>query len=100
GARESTGANRSPLHPRTHRLEISGSVSGGRLNIAWSYSESCHRRATIEALAQRFLGSLRALIAHCTTPGVGGYTPSDFPLANIDQASLDRWMSGGPRRRS
>src|SRR5262249_10558560 len=37
-----------------------------------------------------FTSSLRRLIAHCMSPGVFGYTPSDFPLAKLDQASLDR----------
>ncbi|HSS48037.1 MAG TPA: amino acid adenylation domain-containing protein, partial [Thermoanaerobaculia bacterium] len=93
GARESAGAGRSPLHPRTHLLEVSGDISGGRLRIAWTYSEAFHRRATIEALAQRFMASLRSLIAHCRLPEAGGYTPSDFPLAKVDQASLDAWAA-------
>ncbi|MEN8161480.1 MAG: condensation domain-containing protein, partial [Myxococcota bacterium] len=37
-----------------------------------------------------FLDALRELIAHCRTAGVGGYTPSDFPLARLDQETLDR----------
>jgi hypothetical protein len=32
---------------------------------------------------------LGELIEHCCRPGVGGYTPSDFPLAGLDQAALD-----------
>jgi non-ribosomal peptide synthase protein (TIGR01720 family) len=34
--------------------------------------------------------ALRAVIAHCTTPEAGGFTPSDFPLAQLDQEELDQ----------
>jgi len=30
------------------------------------------------------------LIAHCQSPSAGGYTPSDFSLAKLDQKKLDR----------
>ncbi|MCP4655305.1 MAG: AMP-binding protein, partial [bacterium] len=70
-------------------LEINGSISGGRLRVTWSYSENLHHRATIEDWAQRFLAALRTLIRHCLSPEAGGYTPSDFPLAGLDQARLD-----------
>ena len=33
--------------------------------------------------------SLGLLVEHCCAPGAGGYTPSDFPLAGLDQAALD-----------
>ena len=39
---------------------------------------------------------LAALIEYCCRPGTGGYTPSDFPLARIDQAGLDRIGSRVP----
>ncbi|HVQ39486.1 MAG TPA: condensation domain-containing protein, partial [Pyrinomonadaceae bacterium] len=36
---------------------------------------------------------LRELVQHCLETGVGGHTPSDFPLASINMAALDRIMS-------
>ena len=36
---------------------------------------------------ERMLASLRALILHCRQPGVGGYTPSDFPLARLEPST-------------
>jgi non-ribosomal peptide synthase protein (TIGR01720 family) len=59
----------------------------------WAYCPHVHTRATIDALAHRFIGALRALIVHCTTPGVGGYTPSDFPLAALEESQLDEVLS-------
>jgi non-ribosomal peptide synthase protein (TIGR01720 family) len=52
-----------------------------------------HRRGTVEHLAQLFMQALRSLIAHCQSPEAGGYTPSDFPLGDLDQQQLDRIMA-------
>jgi microcystin synthetase protein McyA len=75
-------------------LDVTASVAEGRLQIAWTYSERLHRAETIESLAQRHLEALRALIAHCLSPEAGGYTPSDFPEADLTQVELDRVLAG------
>jgi amino acid adenylation domain-containing protein/non-ribosomal peptide synthase protein (TIGR01720 family) len=93
-ANESSGRAQSPRGPRPHLLGINGMVSGGQLQFAWSYSDQLHQRATIQHLAQAFVGALRRLIDHCRSVGVGGYTPSDFPLAALDQETLDRLVGG------
>ncbi|HET6852196.1 MAG TPA: condensation domain-containing protein, partial [Pyrinomonadaceae bacterium] len=89
-APESSGMDQSPQSERTHLLEIGGNVAGGRLKMVWSYSRAVHRRETIHAVADRFVHALRELIAHCQSPEAGGYTPSDFPLAPINQEQLDK----------
>jgi non-ribosomal peptide synthase protein (TIGR01720 family) len=68
-------------------------VSDGRLEVEWTFAESRHRRSTIEALAARYLESLRALVVHCQDPSAGSYTPSDFPDAGLDQKELDRILT-------
>ncbi|HEV7516277.1 MAG TPA: amino acid adenylation domain-containing protein, partial [Thermoanaerobaculia bacterium] len=88
-----TGPLRDPRQRRSHLLAIDSAVSGGRLRLSWSYSESRHRRDTVERVAGWFLESLRALLSHCLSPEAGGYTPSDFPLAAIGPAALDRLVS-------
>jgi amino acid adenylation domain-containing protein len=35
-------------------------------------------------------GALREIVGHCAGPDAGGRTPSDFPLARLDQAAVDR----------
>jgi amino acid adenylation domain-containing protein len=75
---------------RSHLLEVNGGVEGGRLRMAWTYSRNLHERSTIERVAGDFLTSLRGLIEHCRSAEAGGCTPSDFPLAGLDQAALDR----------
>ena len=37
--------------------------------------------------------SLRAIITHCTSGETFTYTPSDFPLINVDQEQLDKAFS-------
>ena len=49
---------------------------------------------TIEGLADGYLASLRALIADAKSAEAGGYTPSDFPEATVNQKSLDRLLGG------
>jgi amino acid adenylation domain-containing protein/non-ribosomal peptide synthase protein (TIGR01720 family) len=92
-ARESSGPSRSPRQQRRHLLEINGLVSGGRLQVAWTYSSNVHERAVVEMLADRFMEVLRSQIVHCQSPDSGGYTPSDFPDVELDQQQLDKVFS-------
>jgi amino acid adenylation domain-containing protein/non-ribosomal peptide synthase protein (TIGR01720 family) len=93
-ARESAGRVASPRTRRSHLLEVNGSIAGGRLRMDFSYGQSAHRRETVEALARGFETGLRRVIAHCRSEEAGGRTPSDFPLARLDQATLDLVMAG------
>jgi amino acid adenylation domain-containing protein/non-ribosomal peptide synthase protein (TIGR01720 family) len=79
----------SPPGKRHHVLETIVSLTNGQLEIEWMYSQNIHRASTIEKLARAYKQALRSLIAHCRQSTVGGYTPSDFPLATLDQPSLD-----------
>jgi amino acid adenylation domain-containing protein/non-ribosomal peptide synthase protein (TIGR01720 family) len=89
-ATENVGPIHSARGNRRHALSINSGVSKGRLQLVWTYSQNIHRHSTIERLADRFLDALRSLISHCRSPEAGGYTPSDFPLAGLDQTQLDR----------
>src|SRR5262249_39700125 len=89
-ARESVGPLQAPSAKRPHLLQIESWVVAGQFRVRWTYNTGMHRRTTIEALAERFLPDLQALIAHCLTPEARGYTPSDFPLADLDQRTLDQ----------
>jgi hypothetical protein len=41
-------------------------------------------------LADWYIEALQGLIAHCRSPEAGAYTPSDFPLAELDRKQLDK----------
>jgi len=87
--RESAGPEHSPYGRRRYLLEIEGSISGEQLYVNWTYSENLHQRSVIESLARGFIQALQNLIAHCQTAEAGGYTPSDFPEAGLEQEELD-----------
>jgi amino acid adenylation domain-containing protein/non-ribosomal peptide synthase protein (TIGR01720 family) len=88
-APEDFGPLHSPRATRPYVLEIEVYVSDGCLNTRWTYGQALHRRETIEGLAEAYLAALRELIAHCLAPEAGGYTPSDFPEAELSQDALD-----------
>ncbi len=88
-APESTGSWYGARTLRRHLLEINAWVTDGKLEVRWSFSDGAHRRETISRVADSYTDALRRLIAHCTAPGVGGYTPSDFPLVRLEQSTLD-----------
>ncbi|HEX7242996.1 MAG TPA: condensation domain-containing protein, partial [Longimicrobiaceae bacterium] len=94
-APEAAGPSVAPGGRSPHLLTVNASVAGGRLRAAWSFDAAVHRPETVERLAERFTAELRALVAHCASPGAGGYTPSDFPLAGLDQAGIDRLPGSG-----
>ncbi len=75
-----------------HAFSIDALVLNDRLRITWTYDPSRHLAATVERLAARFVDEIAALVAHCRMPEAGGFTPSDFPLAGLDQAALDRLL--------
>ncbi|GAA4791365.1 non-ribosomal peptide synthase/polyketide synthase [Streptomyces ziwulingensis] len=80
---------------RPHLLDVLGRVSAERLEFTWSYSREVHRRDTVARLAAELTEELRRIVRHCAEPGAGGRTPSDFPLAPLDQAAVDRLAGTG-----
>ncbi|MFF7635007.1 non-ribosomal peptide synthase/polyketide synthase [Kitasatospora sp. NPDC008050] len=85
-----------PLTTRPHPLEVVGHLDGDALEFTWFYSDQVHRRSTVEALAERFAEALSDLAGYAARPGTGGRTPSDFPLARLDQAAVDRITGEDP----
>jgi amino acid adenylation domain-containing protein/non-ribosomal peptide synthase protein (TIGR01720 family) len=78
----------SPSACRAHLLEVIAFVGDGRLQLVWIYSENVHLKGTVKGLAEGFLRELRSLISHCLSPEARSYTPSDFPLAKLDEDKL------------
>ncbi len=90
---ESTGSSQSHRGTRRHLLGVNAVVTTGRLVLSWAYDEGLHRRETIERLARGCVEALRSLIQHCLDRPGAGATPSDFPLAQVDQGVLDRLLA-------
>ncbi|HEV2855904.1 MAG TPA: amino acid adenylation domain-containing protein [Thermoanaerobaculia bacterium] len=87
---ESVKGGRSGRQRRRYLLEVNARVVDGRLEAAWTWSPERHREETVERLARAWLAKLREIVSHCLSPGSGGYTPSDFPDASLDEAALSR----------
>jgi non-ribosomal peptide synthase protein (TIGR01720 family) len=86
-------ASRSPRGNQRYLLDINSFVLGGQLQLEWTYSEQIHQSSTIAGLAQGYIEALRSLINHCQSPEAGGYTPSDFPKANLSQKDLEQFLA-------
>ncbi|HEY2838916.1 MAG TPA: amino acid adenylation domain-containing protein, partial [Pirellulales bacterium] len=89
-ATEPHGAEHSPRGARPHLWEVNAYIHGGRFQVSWIYSRVRHRRETIERLAAQYLAELTRFTEASRSPGVVVATPTDFPLADIDQQDLDQ----------
>ncbi|MEU3026955.1 amino acid adenylation domain-containing protein [Streptomyces incarnatus] len=89
------GADQAPEQPRPHVIDIVAAIGDGELRIDWIHAPAAHRTTTVRRLAKAFLAALRGVVEHCLRPGNGGATPSDFPLAGLDQAAVDRIAGDG-----
>ncbi|MGY3450250.1 amino acid adenylation domain-containing protein [Bradyrhizobium sp. USDA 4353] len=97
-APEDVGRDQHASNRRAHLIDVSAHVGKAGLELRWFYGGALFEPATIKRIAQRHVAALRELIAHCRT-SAGGLTPSDVPLAQLDQATLDRVVAsaGGAR---
>ncbi len=75
---------------RPFLLEVHAAVDRDRLNIDWEFSRKRHRPATVERLATELLTELGRLVQHALEEPGAEVSPSDFPLANLDQAGLEK----------
>ncbi|EST38512.1 hypothetical protein N566_06925 [Streptomycetaceae bacterium MP113-05] len=89
------GADQAPEQPRPHLIDIVAAVSDGELRIDWIHAPATHSTETVQRLADEFLASLRSVVEHCLRPESGGATPSDFPLARLDPAAVNRITGDG-----
>ncbi|MFJ3448353.1 amino acid adenylation domain-containing protein [Pseudomonas sichuanensis] len=88
-AAESSGAAQDADAPLANWLCVEGQVYGGELALQFGFSTQMYQEATITALLERFHACLRALVEHCRQLPAPQATPSDYPLAGLDQAALD-----------
>ncbi|MER7482180.1 amino acid adenylation domain-containing protein [Streptomyces sp. NPDC126510] len=89
------GHDHAPDEPRPYLLDVVGMVEDGCLGFTWIFSGEIFDRSSVERVAGEQVAALRALVDHCQDPAAGGATPSDFPLAGLDQAAVDRIAGDG-----
>lgn len=79
----------SPQNTALYLLDINGWITSGCLHMVFSYSRKHYQEKSIEQLAAGYKTALEQIIQHCSRCLVPSYTPSDFPLAKLNQAFLD-----------
>ncbi|MDI6099254.1 amino acid adenylation domain-containing protein [Actinoplanes sp. NEAU-A12] len=86
--------------PVAHSLEVNAVVvdgpDGPALSTAWSWPDGVIDRRRVEALARDFQRAVAAVCERAARPGGGGRTPSDLPLAGLDQAAVERLEQSHP----
>ncbi|MGD1807086.1 amino acid adenylation domain-containing protein [Dapis sp. BLCC M126] len=88
-ASESRGIGRSLKGTRSYLLDINGLVSGGKLQLNWTYSSAIHHQNTIKNLAECYVEKLREIIQHCQSIEVSDYIPSDVSNAIPDDQEIN-----------
>ncbi|MDO6431640.1 amino acid adenylation domain-containing protein [Flavitalea sp. BT771] len=93
---EQAGATVSSSHRLPALLSLNGWISGGALQLHWTYSRLHYRQKTIQQLADRYISCLEKLIDHCVSQPNETFTPSDYGLgAEISCHELDRFLATG-----
>ncbi|MFE9321437.1 amino acid adenylation domain-containing protein [Nocardia sp. NPDC052278] len=69
---------------------------GPALTAAWDYPSGVLTCAEVTDLAELWREAVTALAVHASRPGVGGLTPSDVGLVDLDQAAIDRLETRHP----
>ncbi|OBP13499.1 hypothetical protein A5320_18300 [Rheinheimera sp. SA_1] len=90
------GPDVDPDRERSHPLSFNGLVTGGQLQFVLGFNASQLPRDDITQLGQWFISELEQIVLHCRDRQVRGYTPSDFPLARLEQQQLDLWQQQLP----
>ncbi|MGW7557101.1 condensation domain-containing protein, partial [Streptomyces rimosus] len=93
------GTELSPAEKLEYGLDIVAWVRNGQLEFELFHSTEVHHASTVERLGDALLTALRGLVAHCrdVSGAAAGATPSDFPLARVEQQLLDKLAAdGGP----
>ncbi|RAY16066.1 non-ribosomal peptide synthetase [Actinomadura craniellae] len=87
-----------PVAPYT--LEINAftedRADGMGLGVTWAWPADLLDEDTVRDLAEGWFAALAALTDHAARPGAGGLTPSDVPLAGLDQDELDDLAAAVP----
>jgi amino acid adenylation domain-containing protein/non-ribosomal peptide synthase protein (TIGR01720 family) len=89
----SSGPDHAPENKRTYLIDITGSITDGKLMMEWHYSNKIHQKETINRLVHVYGNVLQSIVTHCKTIEAGQYTPSDFTDIDISQEEVDRLMS-------
>ncbi|NEO73076.1 condensation domain-containing protein, partial [Moorena sp. SIO3H5] len=86
---KSAGPNQGLQGRRAHLLDINGLVIEDQLQIILIYNCHIHNHSNMVNLAEDYINNLKSIIAHCQSLDATDFTPSDFPIADLNQEELD-----------
>jgi non-ribosomal peptide synthase protein (TIGR01720 family) len=75
------------------QIHLSAGIIGGQLELDWHYQTNLYRKATVSRLSEDLVVALQKLIQHCHESDSVQFTPSDFPEADLDQDTLDQFLT-------
>jgi amino acid adenylation domain-containing protein/non-ribosomal peptide synthase protein (TIGR01720 family) len=70
-------------------ISIIAEIRNSNFFITFYFDQDLYAENSICAFANDFKLNLKKIITHCLCKTSKGFTPSDFPLAKLDQAALD-----------
>jgi amino acid adenylation domain-containing protein/non-ribosomal peptide synthase protein (TIGR01720 family) len=85
----SPGPLQAAAQRRPHLIDFTCVVKDGQLHVAVTYSSNYHSAPTIRRVAEAYVEALRDVISHCLDAEAGGYSPADFPAADLDQKRIN-----------
>ena len=85
-----------------YAIDVRAAVRQGRLELRWEFNATCYTPASIEQLARGCVEALQQLIEQQNSVTGKSYVPSDFPMAQLDKAKLNKLLNNlsGPRRKN
>ena len=92
GATEAIGPSQASGQRRTHLLSINSLVSGGRLQLLWTYSNTIHDRESVERLAELQLEELHAIIAQ-GQPLAATTAEATYPLTPMQELMVSESLA-------
>nr|MBA3469847.1 hypothetical protein [Herpetosiphonaceae bacterium] len=82
-----------PPQIKPQGLDIRAVASAGQMRITWIFDPAAYRRADLEQTAERLCAGLEQLAADLAGAETPAYTPSDFPMAQLDPQKLNNLLS-------
>ncbi|MFK8031421.1 MAG: condensation domain-containing protein [Gammaproteobacteria bacterium] len=85
------GVTRHPDAERAYQLELNAVIRDNCLSIDWTFGPGLHSQERIEQLADNMMANITDLLEG--TDRGEAVSPTDFPMAGLDQSALDNLSS-------
>lgn len=89
-AAEPTGPWHSSKALRKHAHEIDCAVLRDQFRLEWKFSRNLHRAENVRMIAEAFMVALREIIHLSRNGERAAFSPQDFPMVTLDQATIDQ----------